>query len=136
MIIQCDQEMSIIDVCRKVARERNARTVLGFAPKTSHQSNGFVEALHRHIQGFARCYQTHVNTNSIAMCETLPNNADCDCFKTTNLQEILRIQNLHQAEHCAFLEVIHLFQSVGCARNKLQFRTVQQNQKSFLWTQD
>ena len=27
-------------MCRKVARERNARTVLRFAPKTSHQSNG------------------------------------------------------------------------------------------------
>ena len=39
MIIQCDNEMSIIDVCSKVARERNARTVLRFAPKTSHQSN-------------------------------------------------------------------------------------------------
>ena len=24
VIIQCDKEMSIIDVCRKVARERNA----------------------------------------------------------------------------------------------------------------
>ena len=33
VIIQCDKEMSIIDVCRKVARERNARTVLRFAPK-------------------------------------------------------------------------------------------------------
>ena len=41
VIIQCDKEMSIIDVCRKVARERNARTVLRFAPTTSHQSNGF-----------------------------------------------------------------------------------------------
>ena len=40
IIIQCDKEMSIIDVCRKVARERNARTVLRVAPKTSHQSNG------------------------------------------------------------------------------------------------
>ena len=50
-IIQCDKEMSIIDVCRKVARERNARTVLRFAPKTGHQSNGFVEAVHGHIQG-------------------------------------------------------------------------------------
>ena len=65
----------------------------------------------------------------------LPNNADCDCVKTPILQEILRIQNLHQVEHCAFLDVI-LFQSVGCVRNKLQFRTVQQNQKSFPWTQD
>ena len=61
----------------------------------------------------------------------LPRNADWDCFKTPILQEILRIQNLHQVEHCAFLEVIHLFLLVGCVRNKLQFRTVQQNQKSF-----
>ena len=42
--------MGIIDVCRKVARERNARTVLRFAPKTSHQSNGFVEAVHGHMR--------------------------------------------------------------------------------------
>ena len=53
-----------MDVCRKVARERNARTVLRFAPKTSHQSNGFVEALHGHIQGLARCYQTQIETNT------------------------------------------------------------------------
>ena len=53
VIIQCDKEMNIIDVCRKVARERNARTVLRFAPKTSHQSNGFVEAVHGHMQGVA-----------------------------------------------------------------------------------
>ena len=78
----------------------------------------------------------HVTTNNIVMWETLPNNADWDCFKTPILQEILRIQNLHQVELCAFLEVIRLFQSVGCARNKLQFRTVQQNQKSFLSMQD
>ena len=56
--------MSIIDVCRKVARERNARTVSRFAPKTSHQSNGFVEALHGHTQGLARCYQTQIETNT------------------------------------------------------------------------
>ena len=59
VIIQCDTEMSIIDVCRKVARERNARTVLRFAPKTSHQSNGFVEAVHGHIQGLARYWPDH-----------------------------------------------------------------------------
>ena len=45
------------------------------------------------------------------------------------------IQNLHQVEHCALSEAIRLFQSVGCVRNKLQFRTVQQNQKSFPWAQ-
>ena len=70
------------------------------------------------------------------MWEILPNNEDWDCFKTPILQDILKVQNLLLVEHCAFLEVIHLFQSVGCARNKLQFRTVQQNQKSFLWMQD
>ena len=64
VIIQCDEEMSIIDVCRKVARERKARTVLRFARKTSHQSNGFVEAVHGHIQGLARCYQTQIETNT------------------------------------------------------------------------
>ena len=78
----------------------------------------------------------HVNTNNIVMWETLPNNAEWDCLKTPILQEILKIQNLHQVEHCAFWEAIRLFQSVGCVRNKLQFRTVQQNQKSSLWTQD
>ena len=56
--------MSIIDVCRKVARERNARTVLRFAPKASHQSKGFVEAAHGHTQGLARCYQTQIETNN------------------------------------------------------------------------
>ena len=58
------QKKSIIDVCRKVARERNARTVLRFAPKTSHQSNVCVEAVHGHIQGLARCYQTQVETST------------------------------------------------------------------------
>ena len=38
------------------------------------------------------------------MWETLQNNADWDCFKTPVLQDILRIQNQHQVEHCAFSE--------------------------------
>ena len=40
MIIQCNKEMSTIDVCRKVARERNARTVLRFAPKQVIRATG------------------------------------------------------------------------------------------------
>ena len=79
---------------------------------------------------------THVNTNSIVMWVILQSNADWDCFKTPILREILRTQNLLQVEHCAFWEVIRLFQSVGCVRNKLQFRTVQQNQKSSKEMQD
>ena len=53
VIIHSDKEMSIIDVCRKVARERNARTV-----------HGFVEAVHGHTQGLARCNQTQIETNT------------------------------------------------------------------------
>ena len=73
--------------------------------------------------------------NNIVVWVILPSNADWDCFKTLTSREILRILNPLLEEHCAFLDVIHLFQSVGCVRNKLQFRTVQQNQKSFLWMQ-
>ena len=68
-----------------------------------------------------------MDTNSIVMREILLNNADWDCFRILILREILKIQNPLREEHYAFLEVIHLFQSVGCARNKLLFRTVQQN---------
>ena len=78
---------------------------------------------------------THVNTDNIVMWVILQNNTDWDCFKTPILLEILTL-NLHQVEHCACLEVMHLFQQVGCVRNKLQIRTVLQNQKSFLGMQD
>ena len=43
-----------------------------------------------------------MNIDNIVMWVILPNNADWDCFKTPILYEILRIQNLHQVEHCAF----------------------------------
>ena len=51
-----------------------------------------------------------VNTNNIVMWVILPNNADWDCFKILTSQEILKIQNPLLEEHCAFSEVIHLFQ--------------------------
>ena len=57
-------------------------------------------------------------------------------FQDSDFAGDLEDSNLHQVELCAFLEAIHLFQSIGCVRNKLQFRTVQQNQKSFPWTQE
>ena len=79
---------------------------------------------------------THVNPNNIVMWEILLSNADWDCFRTLILREILKTQNQLRVEHCAFLEAIHLFQPAGCVRNKLQFHTVQQNQKSSLWMQD
>ena len=73
VIIQCDKETSIIDVCRKVARERNARTVLRFAPKTSHHSNGFVEAVHGHIPDTNRdehCHTAFSNFTCHSICDS------------------------------------------------------------------
>ena len=55
--------MSIIDVCKKVARERNARTVLRFAPKTSHQSNRFCRSSARTHTATRTMLQTQIETN-------------------------------------------------------------------------
>ena len=77
-----------------------------------------------------------MNTNSTAMWEILQNNADWDCFKTPILQEILGTRNQPHEESGVSLEVEHLCTSVGCVRNRPQFRTVQQNPKSSLWTLD
>ena len=63
-LFNATKRWALLTCDRKVARDRNARTVLRFAPKTSHQSNGFVEAVHGHIQGLARCYQTQNETNT------------------------------------------------------------------------
>ena len=46
----------------------------------------------------------------VVMWIILQNNADWDCFKTLTSLEILKIRNPLLEEHCAFWEVIHLFQ--------------------------
>ena len=50
------------------------------------------------------------------MWETLRINVKWDYFKILILPEILKTQNLHQVEHCAYSEVIRFFQSVGCVQ--------------------
>ena len=57
-------------------------------------------------------------------------------FQYSDFAEILRIQKSTSGGTLCISEVIRLFQEVGCARNKLLFRTVQQNLKLFLWTLD
>ena len=52
------------------------------------------------------------------MWETHLSIVDWVDFKIQTLQEILKTRNPLLEEHCSFLEVIHLFQEVGCARNK------------------
>ena len=53
--------------------------------------------------------------------------------KTQILLATLRTQNQLREESYVFLEVEHLFLSVGCARNKRQYPTVLQSQKLFRW---
>ena len=48
------------------------------------------------------------------------------------MQEILKTQNRLQEKFCAYLEVTHPYQLIGCARNKYLFRTFQRNLKLFL----
>ena len=74
----------------------------------------------------------HVNTNSIAMWETLPNNADWYCFKTPILQKILRIQNRFQDDFLCMFGSHTFVPQVGCARNRHPSFTAQQKLKSFL----
>ena len=71
----------------------------------------------------SKIHHTCVNTDNIVTWVILLNSADWDCFKTQTLLEILKIQNILMVERCASLEVISLFQSVRCVRNKLQIRS-------------
>ena len=111
VIVQCDKEMGIIDVCRKVARERKSRTVLRFAPKTSHQSNGFVEAVHGHIQGLARCYQTQIETNTgtqlSASSPTIPSAVRYAGFVLSDSQCDLTAER--HSSICSELRMFHLY---------------------------
>ena len=68
---------------------------------------------------------------NIIMWETRHSIVDWVCSKTQTLLEILRTQNQPLEVSCVFLEVEHLFQSVGYARSKLLSRTDPQSLKLF-----
>ena len=78
----------------------------------------------------------NVNFNSIVVWVVLQNNAGWDWFQGSDFAGDLEVPKAISGGTLCILEVIHLSQSVGCVRYKFQFRTVQQNQKSFLWMQD
>ena len=54
-------------------------------------------------------------------------------FQDSDFAGVLKTQNQNQAEFCAFLEVEHLYRSVGCARSKRQCLTAPQNPRSYRW---
>ena len=69
------------------------------------------------------------------MWDTQHNNVDRDCFKILIFPVTSKTRNQHWTESDAYLEVTRLFQEVGCARNRLQFLTVQRKLKQFVLTQ-
>ena len=102
-----------------------ARSITKWTKSCDKRLNRLISYIHHTCECKQYC---HVG-NTAKQCRL-------DCFKTLISREILKIRNPLLEEHCAFLEVIHLFQQVGCARNKLLFLTVQQNLKSSLWALD
>ena len=69
----------------------------------------WTKACDKRLSRFISYIHHNANTNNIVMWETLHSFAGWDCSKTLFLQETLRTENLLPVEHCAFLEVIHLF---------------------------
>ena len=81
----------------------------------------------RHVtddkRGWFLTFITQTISDNIVMWETRHCTLDWVYFKTQTLLVILRTQNQPLVESCVFLEVEHLFQTVGCARNKLLSRS-------------
>ena len=103
-----------------------ARSITKWTKACDKRLNRLISYIHHTCENKQYCYVS----NTAKQCRL-------GLFQDSDFaREILRTQNLLREEHYVFLAVIHLFQLVGCARNKLQFRTVPQNHKSFLWMQD
>ena len=75
-----------------------------------------------------------VITDNIAMWVTRHSTVDLDLSKTQTLLGTLKILQQLRGEFCVSSEVEHSFPQVGCVRNKLHYRTAEQNLKLSLWT--
>ena len=110
--------------------------ILWSVNKLARSVTKWTQACDRRPARLISCIHFTKITANIVMWAMRLKIVDWGYFKIQTLQEILKTQNPHQAEFCAFLKVEHLYRSVGCERNKLLFLTAQQNLKSSLWTLD
>ena len=78
--------------------------------KIARSITKWTKACDKRLNRLIHIFITHVNTDNIVMWVILPNNEDWDCFRTLTSREIWKIRNPLLEEHCAFSEVIHLFQ--------------------------
>ena len=102
-----------------------ARAIIKWTKTCDKRLNRLISYIHHTSEYKQHC---HVG-NTAEQCRL-------GLFQTLILRQILKIQNPLRGEHYVFSEITHLFQQVGCARNKHQFLTVQQNLKLSHWTQD
>ena len=90
----------------RIGRPDNQRSVNKLARSITKWTKACDKRLNRLISYFHKTCEykqyCHVG-NTAEQCRL-------DCFKTLTSQEILKIQNPLLEEHCAFLEVIHLFE--------------------------
>ena len=78
-----------------------ARSITKWTKACDKRLNRLISYIHHTCEYKQYC---HMGNTAKLRC------ADWDCFKTLTLREILKIQNPLLVEHCAFLEVIRLFQ--------------------------
>ena len=91
----------------KSVRELSHVFKLFWSAETWHELGDRYFMVSKQARTISHTFIILVKTNNIVMWVILLNNADWDCFKTLTSREI---QNPLPEEHCAFLEVTHLFQ--------------------------
>ena len=83
-----------------------ARSITKWTKACDKRLNRLLPYIHHTCEYKQYCYVG----NTARQCRLGP-------FQDSDFAGDLRIQNLLLEEHCAFLEVIHMFQYVGCATN-------------------
>ena len=82
LILLCDEENALMNLSKE------ASTILRNVPKTSHQSNGFVEMMHGLIPGLVRCCVSQLGgetgVTQDLKSERLPLTVKCATFVLTS----------------------------------------------------
>ena len=133
--LELSQESSQI-VLNCTWHELDEQTFCGLSVNLQEQSQNGLRLTTDVWQDWFRTFITQMTTDDIVMRVTQHSIADLVYSKTQTLLATLRTRDQPQVVFCEFWEVGLLSQLVGCARNKLLFRTVLQNLKLFLWMLD
>ena len=108
--------------------ELEDQTFCGQSRSLRDQSQNGLGHVTDDLRGWLLTFITQTNSDNIALIII----TDWVYSKTQTLLATLMTQNQPLVECCVFLEVEHLFQSVGCAGSKLLSGTVLQSLESFL----